>query len=779
MLVRLRVILVLAIVTGLAGRAAAQGDDFFRSSPGDLSESHRNQDGQDNCNLCHDGGRDTNDDKCLGCHDHQNLAARIRAGEGYHASQRVKGRRCESCHLEHKGRGFDIMAWRAVGGQDTFDHGQTGWKLQGKHAAIDCADCHKNRNQQGLRTFLGESKICGSCHKRDQPHRFDKQAFMKCERCHGESVWKPPLARMEFNHDSPADAAMPLEGPHESVTCAKCHPKSEFNLPKQDAANCANCHNSPHDGHLFGTKKCDWCHSPALGSLRKYRFNHAARTRFDLAGAHGKLGCYHCHTEKMGTRKPDKDCETCHADDDKHQGRFEAFGKPHPQCSVCHPSSSWKPNTFVHNKRTKFRLTGKHATTACRSCHRGGSPDKFERFDVKTVGCMGCHKHKTVHDNEFKDTECLRCHQEPGEIELTAKSAEIYHGPKSRFPLVKAHKKVQCAQCHINDVYKDTPIECGARCHEDSLHRGTLGDECSRCHSGGTWEGTRFDHTDDTKWPLVGLHRNVPKCADCHPQRAYSDTPTNCSAQGCHAKDDVHEGRLGDGCEKCHLETGENLFNHNTMSRYMLDGAHLTTKCSECHPSITFKPRPTDCFGCHPEPDVHKGQYGTVCETCHTTVTFKDIKPLHDVGDFSLTGAHDNQPCRKCHQDNRPRAGQGNLCINCHRQDDVHSNSLSPRCGECHSQWSFAPARFDHTTVGCSLTGLHRVLPCYDCHKTGNFGGLSPQCFGCHRDDAVVKDAAHQGYTTCANCHNPNVWITPGVTPGPGTTAYGRESICR
>lgn len=765
----------------LAAGAARAQNDFFRSSPGALSESHKSQDGQDNCNLCHDGGRATNDQKCLGCHDHSDLAKRIREGKGFHASSKVKGKSCESCHLEHKGRGFDLMAWRSLaGGEKNFDHALTGWKLNGKHTAIDCKDCHKNTNKQGLRTYLGEDKTCGNCHKRDQPHGFDKTAFMKCERCHGESVWKPPRSTLEFDHDDKNDAAMPLEGTHASVSCGKCHPKAKFNLEKDDPDNCANCHKTSHEGHLFDTKKCDWCHSPALRTLRKFRFNHAARTRFDLAGAHGKLDCYKCHTDKLGTRKPDRNCEVCHAADDKHQGRFKQFGTPHPQCRFCHPSSSWKPNVFNHDQRTKFELTGKHAQADCRGCHRGKGPAKFERFDPKKVGCMGCHQHKNVHDREFKDKECLRCHKDAGVVQLTAKSVDIYHGPKSRFPLTHAHKPVQCAQCHINDVYKDTPRECGVRCHEDSLHRGSLGDECSRCHSGGRWQAARFDHTEDTTWPLVGLHKTVPECADCHPVRQYKDTPQDCSAQGCHAKDDAHKGRLGDSCERCHLETGENIFNHNTMSDYLLDGSHLTTKCSECHPSVTFKPRPTNCFGCHPDPDVHKGQYGTLCETCHNTTTFADIKPLHDVGDFSLKGAHDDQPCVRCHKDNRPLAGSGNLCINCHRQDDIHSNSLSPRCGECHTQWAFSPARFDHTTVGCNLTGLHRVVSCYDCHKTGNFGGLSPQCVGCHRDDALspaalAKDGSHAIYPDCSRCHNPNSWL-PG---GAGIGTYGRESVCR
>jgi hypothetical protein len=214
------------------------------------------------------------------------------------------------------------------------------------------------------------------------------------------------------------------------------------------------------------------------------------------------------------------------------------------------------------------------------------------------------------------------------------------------------------------------------------------------------------------------------------------------------------------------------------MAAFKLEGKHLTVRCNDCHPSVTFKPRPKDCFGCHPEPKVHKGQYGTGCETCHSTRSWDDIRPLHDVGDFALKGAHDNIACERCHRDNRPLAGSGNLCLNCHRGDDVHGNSLSPRCGECHTQWSFAPARFEHSRVGCSLTGLHRTLACFDCHRNGNFSALTAECDGCHRDDARAKAATvspdHTTITNCGSCHNPNTW-----TPAQGTAAFGRNSVCR
>ncbi len=772
----------LALICLVATAAHGQG------SPGPLTASHAKIDGPTNCQLCHNGPTALDENKCLNCHAHNDLRSRIRAGKGFHASSKVRGtgKKCWHCHLDHKGRGFDPMGWSGIGGKNAFDHAWTGWRLKGKHRSLDCTKCHKKRNPVGIRTYLGEKKICGSCHKQDQPHKFKSGTRnMRCERCHTESVWKPPKRRLDFDHNKKSDAAMPLEGSHVAVSCKKCHPRARFNLGRSRPDNCIHCHKTNHKGHMFDKKPCTWCHSPKFRSLARFTFNHKARTRFDLAGSHGKLNCYKCHTKKLGFRKPNRACEQCHAKDNKHGTRFNAFGNP-PRCSTCHPSSSWKPSRFNHNRRTRFKLTGKHRTTTnCRKCHRGRSPRDFEKFTSLVsrrgkTACMSCHRHKTAHFKngkpQYNNNQCLNCHKSAGKITITKKAVRLYHGPKSRFPLIYNHKRVKCIQCHVNDSYTNTPRECGARCHDDSLHKGSLGDKCSDCHQPGRWKAVFFDHTDDTKWPLKGLHKTVPKCEDCHPARLYSKTPTNCGAKGCHAKDDAHKGRLGNKCEKCHLETGANIFNHNTMSKYPLTGKHLTTKCSSCHPDVRFKPLPTNCFGCHAEPDIHKGRYGTACETCHTTKSFRNIKPLHDVGNFSLKGSHDNLACKTCHKNNRPLAGSGNLCINCHRQDDIHSNSLSPRCGECHSQWSFAPARFDHTTVGCNLTGLHRVLPCYDCHKTGNFGGLSPNCYGCHRDTALkVVAPDHSGFVACGTCHNPNAWKPAGA----GVAGYGKESICR
>src|SRR6187549_3017247 len=108
-----RALVVLAFL--LAIPAIAFGGDFFASSPGPLAQSHAALDNQQQCTSCHiNDSKDLSNDKCLDCHDHNDLRDRIKAGKGFHASSIVSGKKCWSCHLDHKGRGYDIMGWKSV-----------------------------------------------------------------------------------------------------------------------------------------------------------------------------------------------------------------------------------------------------------------------------------------------------------------------------------------------------------------------------------------------------------------------------------------------------------------------------------------------------------------------------------------------------------------------------------------------------------------------------------------------------------------------------------------
>ena len=79
--VRTALVLVAMFVTLGAFARIAAADDFFSSSPGALSAGHGALDNQDHCTDCHVGNtKDLSNDKCLNCHDHNNLRDRIAAG---------------------------------------------------------------------------------------------------------------------------------------------------------------------------------------------------------------------------------------------------------------------------------------------------------------------------------------------------------------------------------------------------------------------------------------------------------------------------------------------------------------------------------------------------------------------------------------------------------------------------------------------------------------------------------------------------------------------------
>ena len=100
------------------------------------------------------------------------------------------------------------------------------------------------------------------------------------------------------------------------------------------------------------------------------------------------------------------------------------------------------------------------------------------------------------------------------------------------------------------------------------------------------WFETRFDH-DRTRFALLGRHRDV-RCEDCHRDRKYKDTATECVA--CHRKDDKHEGQLGTRCDSCHDEQRWSgvRFDH-AKARFPLLGRHLPLRCDACHTTARYR----------------------------------------------------------------------------------------------------------------------------------------------------------------------------------------------
>ena len=246
------------------------------------------------CSDCHRSGnlKDPIPKDCSGCH----------KADDRHASR--LGPACGDCH------GNDL--WQVT----AYDH-KAFFPLENAHAGLDCHACHTGViKQQKLGTD------CGGCHRADDPH--GGSLGKACETCHSATKWSD----VSFDHDL---TAYPLLGLHVAATCGQCHENQHF---KETPQACIGCHakEDVHKGDLG--KDCGACHTP--NGWKLWDFDHAARTRFPLTGAHSNVGCGECHIKPQAVARPPMICGACHAENDVHQGRFG------PQCQECHTTTSFK-----------------------------------------------------------------------------------------------------------------------------------------------------------------------------------------------------------------------------------------------------------------------------------------------------------------------------------------------------------------------------------------------------------------------------------------------------
>ena len=124
----------------LAWLALLGAPAWAQVSPGPLAEPHRALEGNAHCLDCHATRSDGMDERCLACH---REIDRLRgAGRGLHA--RTGEARCATCHPDHAGTEFELIAWPG-GGPEELDHPTVGWPLAGRHVQLACRDCHQPR----------------------------------------------------------------------------------------------------------------------------------------------------------------------------------------------------------------------------------------------------------------------------------------------------------------------------------------------------------------------------------------------------------------------------------------------------------------------------------------------------------------------------------------------------------------------------------------------------------------------------------------------------------
>jgi hypothetical protein len=431
------------------------------------------------------------------------------------------------------------VLWLASGAraQNTVESLVEPGPLSAAHAKLepDCSQCHLSFRK------AAQSSLCAGCHKAIRDDIAAGTGFhgkemlvrkSECSNCHAEHKgrdFKPArLTEITFDH---AKTDYPLTGKHAVADCSACHkPGKKFSKAPNA---CVDCHEAdqPHKGNLG--RDCQACHDTA-DWLAQRPYEHG-KTNFPLLGAHGKATCFSCHVGEV-YKGLSRTCAACHAVQDVHAGRFGAA------CETCHTDKDWKHKEFDHGKATGFALAGAHATASCGQCHG----EKLTSKPPKD--CARCHRAQDLHKGQL-GKDCAKCHG------TAAWRHDVrFDHAQTRFPLVGQHAAVPCEGCHVTPAYRDASVECSA-CHkDDGVHDGRFASRCETCHTAADWKQVIFQHGQDTKFKLTGLHAKSG-CNACHKQTHASSAVLPMDCYSCHRAQDIHRSAFGRDCGACHDTT--------------------------------------------------------------------------------------------------------------------------------------------------------------------------------------------------------------------------------
>ena len=546
--------------------------------------------------------------------------------------------------------------------------------------------------------------------------------------------------------------------------CTEAPPEERVNLPFAEAGQLRQqrAATEPHDGHLFGKRDV---RVVPLADVQVAQDHAGLRSlgahALSTSPAHRKLTCYECHTKQLGEGKPTAACEQCHAKDNPPQGSLRRVRQPAaPARRATRRAAEWRPprSTTVHRrasrswpstpKRRAARVTEVRAPptsnpsrTSCQGKERRlhGLPSAQERARLQEV-----HERAVLRraGRRATSSRATRTSSRPARCRRSI-SPRPQFGP---FPLVKGHKDVPCAECHTGRSKSNkTTFEKIPRVVCPENKKSATRTRCTRARSPPPVRscatrpvrGTRRASTTTSRSPTTRRARSRSSRSRARTRRTsasrlppddrkFAETNTRrARPRAVTQDDDAHKGRLGNKCEQCHVETGDNTFNHNTMSAFQLDGKHLEVRCADCHPSITFKPRPTDLLRLPPRARRStRASTARGCEQCHST---------RDVGGHQAAARRRRLLAQGHARQHRVRAlphattARSPAPATSASTATARTTSTATRCrrAAASATRSGRSRRRGSITrrVGCNLTGLHRTIACFDCHKNGNFSG--------------------------------------------------------
>lgn len=530
---------------------------------------------------------------------------------------------------------------------------------------------------------------------------------------------------------------------------------SQAHAELEGMGNCTLCHDL---GNKVLNSKCLDCHEDIQSLLNNNKGYHAHRT------------------------VKNKDCTECHSE---HHGRkFDAL--------------RFDQDNFDH-LLTGYKLEGEHKVIDCRECHVADNikdreirkrKDTFLGLDDKCLTCHDDFHQKTL------DSDCIQCHN----FDKFRPASKFDHDDAD-YKLTGRHKNVDCVECHKETTrngkdfqqFTDIAYNDCIDCHDDP-HNDRIVGKCSQCHTTKSFADFKgrgnFNHNRGTNFNLKGKHKRLD-CVACHkedhdPLTVFIDR-TGVNENDCiTCHEDVHEGKFGTDCAKCHQETSftdlksMDFFDHD-VTDYPLTGKHLDVDCKECHvqrflDAIDF----SACKNCHEdyhEGDFEKNNTTPDCVECHSLDEGFDYSlytlQQHQASQFPLEGAHIATPCFACHisEEKWEFRDIGMDCIDCH--EDIHEGLIDEKyyggnqCDACHESEKWSSIYFDHNLTDWPLEGEHAEVACRACHFeeneqtnefTQSFNTLEHDCIHCH-ENIHDDQFAENGVTDCIKCHDSFSWF--------------------
>lgn len=267
--------------------------------------------------------------------------------------------------------------------------------------------------------------------------------------------------------------------------------------------------------------------------------------------------CGHCHAPLHCVT--DTKCQDCHMEIAEQRGTTTGLHSRLPgvnECQTCHTEHQGREASITefafhnidHELLSGFSLVNhqwdyENDSMTCKSCHSKG------RYGDEALDCITCHisenHDRTAEHIELYGDDCLSCHDGNG------RWANFDHNQV--YLLDGEHEHVDCAACHVDQYFAETPREC-VDCHQDAgMYTEIFGNKCDRCHNTTAWLPAQLevhtflvDHGEETDSSEL-------TCETCH-EKTYTEYP----CYSCHDVQEMQDYHLDieidayENCIDCH-----------------------------------------------------------------------------------------------------------------------------------------------------------------------------------------------------------------------------------